>query len=170
MSQRDIDFRGGIQRGTTAFDEKSKRLDVYLKENYKSLSSDFDEFTSVSQFTKEMKIELVGDDCFGFAPDGGAWFYKGKLVAVFEAKKQGEGGNAYERWWDNATTAKFINPDVKYVTFCTGAGAAADKCLDKLRRKAKIMMGENFVTHCKVEPFTKQEVLDIMIQTLEECK
>ena len=38
-------------------------------------------------FNKQMKIDLVGDACFGFAPDGGVWFKDGKLVAVFEAKK-----------------------------------------------------------------------------------
>jgi hypothetical protein len=166
MSQRESDFKGGIQNGTTAFDTESKRLDVYLKENRQLLRSELDGFKVVNRFSKQLKESLVGDDCFGFEPDGGAWFKDGKLVAVFEAKKQGEQGNAYERWWDNATTAKFINPDVKYVTFCTGAGAAEDKCLDKLRRKAKIMMGENFETHCKVEPFTEQEVRDIMRETL----
>jgi len=166
MSQRESDFKGGIQNGTTAFDAESKRLDVYLKETYKSLKEELTEFECVSQFTKEMKLKYVGDDCFGFAPDGGAWFKNGELVAVFEAKKQGEQGNAYERWWDNAITAKHLNENVKYITFCTGDGAAEGKCLDKLARKAKIMLGENFITHLKVEPFTEQEVRDIMIETL----
>jgi len=167
MSQREADFKGGIQRGTTAFDEESKRLDKCLKECKDEIS--MDGYTVVTQFDYDMKIKYVGDDCFGFAPDGGAWFKGDTLVAVFEAKKQGEGGNAYERWWDNAMTAKFINPDVKYITFCSGAGAEEGKCLDKLRRKAKIMMGENFVCYNKVEGFTKQEVYDIMEKTLESC-
>lgn len=166
MSQRESDFKGGIQNGTTAFDAESKRLDAYLKETYKSLKEELTDFECVSQFTKEMKLKYVGDDCFGFAPDGGAWFKNGELVAVFEAKKQGEQGNAYERWWDNAITAKHLNENVRYITFCTGAGAAEGKCLDKLARKAKIMLGENFITHLKVEPFTEQEVRDIMIETL----
>lgn len=164
--QREKGFNGGIQNGTTAFDDDSKRLDTYLKESYKSLKEDFPDFEVVGMFNKQMKLDLVGDACFGFAPDGGVWFKDGKLVAVFEAKKQGKGGNAYERWWDNAMTAKYINPDVKYVTFCTGEGAGEGECLDKMRRKAKIMMGENFPMHLKVESFTRQEVLDIMTETL----
>ena len=169
MSQREKDFNGGIQKGTTAFDDDSKRLDVYLKENFKTLSSKFKEFESFSMFNKTMKLALVGADCFGFAPDGGVWFHNGKLKVVFEAKKQGKGGNAYERWWDNAMTAKHINPDVKYVTFCTGEGAAEGQCLDKMRQKAKIMMGDNFIFHLKVEPFSQQEVYDIMFATLEQA-
>ncbi len=164
MSQRESDFKGGIQVGTTAFDDDSKRLDAYLKECRDELSQTG--LSVVSMFSKQMKLDLVGDDCFGFAPDGGAWFKNGVLVAVFEAKKQGEAGNAYERWWDNAVTSKYINPDVKYVTFCTGAGAAEGKCLDKLRRKATIMMGKNFTFHMNEDAFTKKEVMDIMKETL----
>jgi len=164
MSQRESDFKGGIQVGTTAFDADSKRLDRCLKECKDEIS--IDGYAVVTQFNYDMKIKYVGDDCFGFAPDGGAWFKGDKLVAVFEAKKQGEGGNAYERWWDNANTAKFINPDVKYVTFCSGAGAAEGKCLDKLHRKAKIMMGDNFIFHNNVEGFTKEEVMELMLETL----
>jgi len=165
MSQREKDFKGGIQAGTTAFDDDSKRLDVYLKECRDEIT--LEGMNKVNQFNEQMKMELVGDNCFGFAPDGGAWFKDGKLVAVFEAKKQGRQGNAYERWWDNASTARFINPDVKYVTFCTGAGAAVNECLDKLRRKAQRMFGENFIFHNQVEPFTKRQVCDIMRDVLE---
>jgi len=168
MSQREKDFRGGIQTGTTAYDEESKRLDFYLKECKNEIK--LDQFEVYSLLSKQMKLELVGLDCFGFAPDGGVWFKNGKLVAVFEAKKQGKGGNAYERWWDNAVTAKHINPDVKYVTFCTGAGAGEGECLDKLRQKAEIMMGDGYVFYNQVEPFTKQQVYDIMVKTLMEIE
>lgn len=158
----------GIQEGTTAYDEESRRLDQLIKDTTKKLKLELKSFRVITRMTKQMKIELVGDDCFGFAPDGGAWFIDGKLVAVFEGKKQGENGNAYERWWDNAVTAKHLNPDVKYITFCTGAGAAKDKCLDKLRRKSRIMMGENFDMHLKVDPFTAEEIEAIMRSVLEE--
>lgn len=159
------DFKGGIQLGTTAFDAESKLLDKQLKECRDEVT--LEGFEVVSQFTKQMKEDLVGDDCFGFAPDGGAWFKNGKLVAVFEAKKQGESGNAYERWYDNADTAKYINPDVVYVTFCTGAGAAPGKCLDKMRRKATITKGKNFKFYMKPEGFTKLEVKNIVLETLK---
>jgi flavodoxin len=159
---------GGIQKGTTAYDEESRRLDQLIKDTAKKLKLELKSFQVITRMTKQMKIDLVGDDCFGFAPDGGAWFITGKLVAVFEGKKQGENGNAYERWWDNAVTAKHINPDVKYITFCTGGGAVKDKCLDKLRRKAKIMMGKNFEMHLKVDPFTTEEIEAIMRSVLEK--
>ena len=62
MSQRESDFKGGIQNGTTAFDVESKRLDVYLKETYKSLKEELTDFDCVSQFTKEMKLKYVGNE------------------------------------------------------------------------------------------------------------
>jgi hypothetical protein len=166
-SQRKNGFKGGIQKGTTAFDVYSKELDGSLKKAVDVIKLKFSDLELVKQMKKDMKLKLVGDDCFGFAPDGGAWFKKGKLVAVFEAKKQGEDGNAYERWWDNATTAKYLNKKVLYITFCTGAGAAKDKCLDKLRRKAGIMLGKNFKFYNKVEPFTQEEIEKIMIDSLK---
>lgn len=168
MSQRQKGFNGGIKKGTTAFDKDSLKLDGSLKSAIDKLSKKFPLLDVIRQMKKEMKIRLVGDDCFGFAPDGGAWFKDGKLVAVFEAKKQGEGGNAYERWWDNANTAKYINPDVIYVTFCSGPGASKDKCLDKLSRKASIMLGENFRFFKKVKGFEQKEIENIMFQILKE--
>lgn len=168
MSQRVDGFKGGIQAGTTAFDKDSKLLDKQLKEARVKLSNNENNtLTCVAKFSKEQKLNLVGDDCFGFAPDGGAWFKDGNLVAVFEAKKQGLRGNAYERWWDNAVTAKHINPDVVYVTFCSGPGAAPGECLDKLRRKANIMMGENYKFYMSPEGFTFNEVYAIVEETLK---
>jgi len=168
-TQRIDGFKGGIQAGTTAFDTDSKKLDIQAKDARDLLAEQFDDITMVKQFNKEMKMVLVGDDCFGFAPDGGAWFKNGKLVACFECKKQGLGGNAYERWWDNAMTAKFINEDVVYVTFCSGPGAASGEGLDKLRRKAQIMMGNNFVFHMSVDGFTDDFVLEEMKKVLENA-
>ena len=162
-------FKGGIQKGTTAFDVDSKRLDGDVKKATKTLVNEFRDLNVITRMSNIMKIELVGDDCFGFAPDGGAWFKNGKMVAVFEAKKQGNRGNAYERWWDNAVTAKYINPNVLYVTFCTGKGAVPNGVLDKLARKAKRMLGDNFRFHLKVEPFTQEEIEEIMTKTLEEA-
>lgn len=165
MSQRDEGFNGGVKPGTTAFDEDSRRLDEYLKEMRDSIIAP--EFTMVKQFDTQMKEASLGEDCFGFAPDGGAWFKNGKLVAVFEAKKQGKGGNANERWFKNASIAYHINPDVKYVTFCTGEGADEGNPLDKMGRLGKIIFGEKCIFHNQVDPFTKRQVCDIMIDVLE---
>ena len=162
-------FRGGIQKGTTALDEDSRRLDVSAKEARDILAEEFSNLTLIKTMSKDLKISLVGDDCFGFSPDGGAWFdSSGKLVASFECKKQGMQGNAYERWWDNAITSKYINENVIYVTFCTGEGAEPGNCLDKLSRKAKIMLGDNFRFHMSPNGFTDDEILEIMRNTLKE--
>lgn len=165
-------FRGGIQLGTTAFDEYSKCLDESAKRARDILSAEFQSLRMVKTFSNEMKIRLVGDNCFGFSPDGGAWFDpREKLVAVFECKKQGSAGNAHERWWDNAVTARYLNRDVAYVTFCSGEGAKVDKCLDKMRRKAQIMLGQNFVFEMKPEGFITEEIVKTMRTILQrfEC-
>ena len=47
-----------------------------------------------------------------------------KLIAVFEGKKQGCLGNAIERWFNNYTIVRAINPNSCYVTFCAGEGAS----------------------------------------------
>lgn len=178
MSQRDDTFKGGIQKGTTAWDEQSVKLDKCLKKARDHLAEQYANDTRnstkclrvVKQFSTEDKITYVGDNCFGFAADGGAWFKNNKLVVVFEGKKQGRGGNAYERWWDNACTAKYINKDVIYVTFCVGEGAEKDQGLDKLRRKAQIMLGDNFKFHLSVDVngFSYEDVLNVMTNTIEK--
>lgn len=160
-------FRGGIQEGTAAFDEQSKKLDESAKIARNTLTSSFPSLCMIKTFSREMKMKLVGDDCFGFSPDGGAWFDSNNvLVAVFECKKQGKVGNACERWWDNAVTAKYINRDVIYLTFCSGEGAQSGECLDKLRRKAKIMMGENYLFEMSPNGFTYSEIETKMKEVL----
>lgn len=168
MSQRDKGFKGGIQSGTTAFDLQSKKLDRILKECRETIC--MDGYTKVKQFNRQMKIDLVGEECFGFAPDGGAWFRHGQLVAVFEGKKQNLRGNACERWWDNAVTAKHINKNVRYVTFCSGEGANPGECLDKMKTKAFIMMGDRYEFHMSPDGFTKTQVMKVMLDVLEKCK
>jgi len=168
MSTHNKAFNGGIQKNTTAFDDESFRLDKYLKDASKELSNIFTDYTHISLMKENMKIDLVGDACFGFAPDGGAWFKDGILVAAFEAKKQGQTGNACERWWDNAVTAKHINEDVIYVTFCSGAGAEQGQVLDKLRRKARIMMGDNYIFHMSVDGFSYQDIKNKMTEILDK--
>jgi hypothetical protein len=159
---------GGIQPGTVATDKESKKIDRQLKSSYEILSKKYDKhFLSLKKLNNDHKIKYVGNNCFGFAPDGGAWFNGEILVACFEAKKQGYGGNAHERWWDNAVTAKYINEDVIYVTFCVGDGAKKDGCLEKLSRKAKIMMGENYKFYLSPNGFTENEIVFVMEETLK---
>jgi len=170
MSQRKNGFKGGIQKGTSAYDRDSHKLDKQVKNCRDKLQSQFPQFTMVKRLSKAQKIHLVGDDCFGFAPDGGCWFKDGELVAVFEAKKQERGGNAHERWWNNAVTAKHINPNVHYITFCTREGAEKGECLEKMSRKAKIMMGNRYRFHLRPEGFTETEILRHMFRVLNQLQ
>lgn len=159
---------GGIQVGTTAFDAESKKLDDQTKSARDLLAEQFPGVRMIKRMISKMKIDLVGDDCFGFAPDGGAWFINDKLVAAFESKKQGTKGNACERWWDNAVTAKHINKDVIYVTFCSGGGAEPGEVLDKLRRKATIMMGDGFKFIMSPDGFSQKQIESVMRDVLSE--
>ncbi len=60
----------------------------------------------------------------GCSPDGGIIFNKqGLPVLAFEAKKQGDAGNAYDRWYKNFHHLKCINPNLLMVTFIVGLGA-----------------------------------------------
>ena len=114
---------GGIQPGQVAMDAAAKKLDTTCKEVkeevYKQLKNEFPELT----LQRKLLAEQIPGGVGACEPDGGAWFYKDKLIAVFEAKKQGDKGNAIERWFKNAFICIAINPDVTYVTFCTGDGA-----------------------------------------------
>ena len=128
MSQRDENFKGGIQRGTVATDTVAKKLDKQCKTLKESIS--------IEGLTMQKKIyqDQIPGGVGACEPDGGAWFKDGKLVAVFEGKKQGKKGNAIERWFKNNYICRKINPDVSYVTFCTGEGAYRfwDKMLGRL--------------------------------------
>jgi len=158
---------GGIQKGTTAYDADSKLLDKTIKSAVSKVKEKVsDDFVVYKRLNKKQKEELFGEDCFGFAPDGGVWFLKNKLVAVFEAKKQNEGGNANERWWDNATTASHINKKVVYVTYCIGRGAKENKCLYKMGRKANIVYGDNFKFFYNEKGFSEEFIINSMVKTL----
>lgn len=59
----------------------------------------------------------------GVEPDGGVWRAEGEglPLAAVEAKTQGEGGNAIERWFKNWSVLSRLGVRV-YVTFCSGPG------------------------------------------------
>ena len=108
---------GGIQKGTVATDAKARKLDRQLKNGkykvLKKLGLRFPGLVMQSKLTTEKIPGGIG----ACSPDGGAWWYDGQLIAVFEAKKQQNAGNAIERWYKNNYIARLINPDVSYVTF-----------------------------------------------------
>jgi hypothetical protein len=93
------------------------------------------------------------------------------LIAAFEAKKQGNGGNAIERWFKNNFICRMIAPKVSYVTFGIGPGACENgvipKCLavahlngfNELHPEANsLFLSEN--------GFTRNQIKAIMIQTI----
>jgi hypothetical protein len=112
--------RGGLRvNHPGASDAGSKRLDSDLKSLRDELARDL---ASVAGLV--MKVRVPKDDTITpCEPDGGAWYFQGKLVAVFEAKKQQNAGNAIERWYKNNYRCRSLNSEVSYVTFCRGEGA-----------------------------------------------
>ena len=116
-------FNGGIQKGTVATDARARKLDEQCKhlknDVFAALKQRYPELTLQKKLTKEQIPGGIG----ACEPDGGAWFYNSVLIAVFEGKKQQDRGNAIERWFKNNFVCRTINPDVSYVTFCTGEGA-----------------------------------------------
>jgi hypothetical protein len=114
--------KGGIQPGSTVFDSESLKIDRDLKLVRDQLTSSLkDKFPRLS-CQKKIKVGTYPflTPC---EPDGGLWFYDGILIAVFEAKKQQDLGNAIERWYKNNYVANYLNSKVSYVTFCRGEGA-----------------------------------------------
>ena len=122
-------FKGGIQNGTVATDARARKLDNYCKELRESVFANFKSKDLTVQ--KKLNQDQIPGGIGACEPDGGAWFYKGILIAVFEGKKQQNRGNAIERWFKNNFICRSINPQVSYVTFATGEGAKADGTIGK---------------------------------------
>ena len=122
-------FKGGIQNGTVATDARARKLDNYCKELRESVFANFKSEDLTVQ--KKMNQTQIPGGIGACEPDGGAWFYKGILIAVFEGKKQQNRGNAIERWFKNNFICRSINPQVSYVTFATGEGAKPDGVIGK---------------------------------------
>ena len=122
-------FNGGIQKGTVATDARARKMDNYCKELRESVFANFKSEDLTVQ--KKLDQSQIPGGIGACEPDGGAWFYKGILIAVFEGKKQQNRGNAIERWFKNNFICRSINPQVSYVTFATGEGAKADGTIGK---------------------------------------
>jgi len=122
-------FKGGIQNGTVATDARARKMDNYCKELRESVFANFKSEDLTVQ--KKLNQNQIPGGIGACEPDGGAWFYKGILIAVFEGKKQQNRGNAIERWFKNNFICRSINPQVSYVTFATGEGAKANGTIGK---------------------------------------
>ena len=173
MNLNSYRFCGGIQNGTVATDARARKLDDQCKdlkdEVYVELKKIYPELVLQKKLTKAQIPGGIG----ACEPDGGAWFYNGVLIAVFEGKKQQDRGNAIERWFKNNYICRKINPEVSYVTFCTGEGAYAGGQIGKALNIAHLFgfnqynPGENSA-FLNTDCFIKQEINTIMIQVISE--
>ena len=156
----------GLQKGHTGADKLAKTLDKQCRKQrdvlFKELKVLFPELTMQKKLTKEQIKGGIG----ACQPDGGSWFYKDKLIAIVEAKKQQDKGNAVERWFKNHFICRSFNPDVTYVTFGAGKGAyfegklhfgiaPAHTVIDRLLLQRNSLF-------LSVEGFTDDEVYTIM--------
>jgi len=178
---------GGIQKGTEAGSAESKKLDgdvrvvsqaialaqkrYHYEQGHRNLTSD-----RISESVRDRAglPELVSMGItLGCVPDGGMWFdgdrtvKNRRLKCVFEAKHQGTGGNAIERWGTNHDICTAINPDCEYVTFATGAGAAQGEVLHRHGTNMEIIHGSNVKWHYAPDGFSQEQIFEIMRSTLK---
>jgi len=164
-------FNGGIQKGTVATDARARKLDNYCKELRESV---FKNFKSLElRVQKKLDQSQIPGGIGACEPDGGAWFYKGILIAVFEGKKQQNRGNAIERWFKNNFICRSINPQVSYVTFATGEGAKADGTIGKALNIAHLNGFNKYVpggNSCfmNTDTIDKEEMNSIMHEVILE--
>jgi len=174
MGQRENSFKGGIQSGTVATDRHAEHLDRGMKQIAKELADELVDhgFTMRKKASRE-ELAKFGIDV-GFEPDGGLWYKDKKLVAVFEGKKQGKGGNAIERWFKNRWISTLISPDVKYVTLGSREGFAkgnycyriAESVQNENNRKLNVLYKSGTSWMLNEDGFTLEEIRDIMRNTL----
>ena len=125
-------FNGGIQTGTVATDARARKLDEQCKHQKENVLKALKKLYPDLVLQKKLTQKQIPGGIGACEPDGGAWFYRGVLIAVFEGKKQQNRGNAIERWFKNNFICRLISPNVSYVTFCTGEGAFMNWTFDKV--------------------------------------
>ena len=166
-------FNGGIQKGTVATDARARKLDEQCKHQKEDVYAELKKIYPELTLQKKLRKDQIPGGKGACEPDGGAWFYNNVLIAVFEGKKQQDRGNAIERWFKNNYICRKINPDVSYVTFCTGEGAYDDGQIGKALSVAHLEgfdqynAGDNSA-YLNTDCFTKQQINTIMIETICE--
>lgn len=164
--------KGGLRKGHSgASDEASLKIDRNLKQIRDNLSNDLQ--IDGLELKRKINESRWATPC---EPDGGAWYYKGSLIAVFEAKKQQNAGNAIERWYKNMYLCRKINPEVSYVTFCRGEGACKEGAIGKLLDVAHLLgfnqynAGDNSCWLSKdgfTESFIEETMKSIILERIE---
>jgi len=168
-------FKGGIQKGTTAFDEQSKAMDDNAKDAAQVAFMLLNVKYPDLKFQKKLDQSQILGGIGSCAPDGGLWFYNGRLIAAFESKKQGSKGNAIERWFKNNYIFRSLSAMGTYVTFASGDGVVAGNPIHRILHIAhqgavgtinEVSAGRNNL-HCKVDGFAVEEMVQIIEETIE---
>jgi hypothetical protein len=176
---------GGIQKGTEAGSEESKKLDNDVKMIAEAIAQVqskyfFERGHRVYDATKKNK-QTIRENAIpeftkkgvlvGCVPDGGMWFSGDRsdatrlLQFVFEAKYQGVAGNAIERWYNNHFLCSKIFPGVKYITFMTGKGAEHGEVLHK-HGDSVVGLDPDCIFYYAPEGFSQEGIFNIMISNL----
>lgn len=171
--------KGG--RGDLSKSEESSSLDKNTKKAMKKIATDLSKFYDfadghTNKITKKVDMRLPEFVSLGITlgcvPDGGMWFKningQRKLMYVFESKYQGIKGNAIERWGKNYILCKMLNPEVKYITFLSGAGCQEGQILHRFAKSMEILDPSNTIFYSQESGFTEQEISSIMLSYLSE--
>ena len=169
-------FRGGIQKGTMAWDAQSLALDKQVQRVAEKLINHPAVISLGITYARKLKKNQIPGGIGACQPDGGVWFDKeGTLIAAFEAKKQSKGGNAIERWYKNEKMLRTLNQNTNYVTFASGEGADIRHSIGQILAIAVYENGEhNFNKYRKnknsifMNPngFTDDEIECVMLEAL----
>ena len=118
--------KGGIQPGTVASSVESKLIDKQVKTANKELFEELKATIEGLTYQAKLRKDQIPGGVGSCQPDGGIWLFNGLPIFASEAKKQGEFGNAIERWYKNPFISRACNKDILYVTFGTGKGTAVN--------------------------------------------
>lgn len=138
MSQRDEGFLGGVQPGTTASGAESVSTEATVRAAARQEGAAAPGGavwrSGLSGRALGARLGVDGAGLQGCYPDGGLWLAgDGTVLCAVEAKKQGEAGNAIERWYKNRAVLERLGCRV-YLTVCVGDGffdgRSAQRCLE----------------------------------------
>tara|TARA_R110000822_G_C15284939_1_gene490502 strand:+ start:69 stop:578 length:510 start_codon:yes stop_codon:yes gene_type:complete len=163
---------GGIQVGTTAWDPASLRHDKIVREASKEAEKILQErYPGIKRHHKVLKDSLP-TKTGACSPDGGAWYYKDKFVAAFEAKKQGPRGNAIERWYKNYFLVSQLSARCPLVTYAIGEGVREGNPIHVILHAAhggeyNTFRSDGPSCFLQEEGFTFKEIRDSIVQFIE---
>jgi len=176
---------GGIQKGTEAGSAESKRLDgdvkvvaealaraqttYFYEAGHRNLGGAVSRHKIDEGALPEFRARGITLGCI---PDGGMWFSGARdqprsLRVAFEAKHQGDGGNAIERWCKNYLLCHRLWPDMTYVTFMTGEGARTGGVLHEFGKSMTAVNGPNCVFYYAPDGFSQEGIFNVMKSVLD---